>query len=225
MGSLLLAQPEFPELRVSTVLQHGEWLASPIVAVGEITNIASYGEQAVANLPYPMSPDVHWLYWCEGDFSAVAVVKGALPDGKRKYLWASGLPGWRLWDDNPDLIFHREKMRVWFVREDGGYLRPTFDMGTAAGRFFGLFARWEDLPDLPARQRLGTLLLTPSANSDSLDDYAKYIWGVGDIACDLLGKSDCALQIKGLAGLGNPALRDAACNFLKGQLNDTCSSN
>jgi len=77
---------------------------------------------------------------------------------------------------------------------------------------------------LRARRRLGALLLTPAANSDSLDDYSRYLWDVGDIACELLGKAECIRRIRGLEGLGNPKLRESACGFLKGQLEVDCLS-
>ena len=102
------------------------------------------------------------------------------------------------------------------------FLRPTFDYGTY--HFLGIFTPWSERPPLPARERMGALLLTPSANSDSLDDYARYLWNIGDIACELLGKPECAKRISRLQRLGNPALRESACGFLKGQLGVDCQS-
>ncbi len=83
---LVRAQPTFPEFRVANKVLGGMWISSPIVAVGELSNVTTYGEQAVVNLPSPMSPDTHRLYWCEGDFNAIAIVKGALPETAKKYL-------------------------------------------------------------------------------------------------------------------------------------------
>jgi hypothetical protein len=79
----------------------GDWLASPIVAVGEVTNIASYGEQVVERLPPPTSPGVHKLYWRLGDFHVIAVVKGDLRTPSRNYLWATTLPHCELWPTDP----------------------------------------------------------------------------------------------------------------------------
>jgi hypothetical protein len=168
-----------------------------------------------------MSPEVHKLYWCQGDFRATAVVRGELGP-RARYLWADSRPGCKLWDDNPSLIFHRFKTKVWFLREEGGFLRPPFDGGT--DKFIGFFSKWDESSRLPARQRLGTLLLTPGANGDSLEEYARYLWDAGDIACELLGKAECVRQIRGLADLGNAELRDNACNFLKGQMEERCLS-
>ena len=87
------AEQEFPQVRVSTNRLEGVWLASPIVAVGEVSDITSYGKQTLEHLPAPTMPDLHDLYWCQGYFNAVAVVKGELKEARRKYLWASTIPG------------------------------------------------------------------------------------------------------------------------------------
>jgi len=196
------------------------WGASPIVAIGEVANISAYGEQDVKDLPWPMSPGVRKLYWCVGDCWAAAVVKGKMRAASRTYLWASAQPGCNLWPDDPHLVYHRQKTRAWFLREEGEFLRPTFDGGTS--KFIGLFTKWEDGPRLPARQRLGVLLLTPAANSDTLEDFAHYLWNVGDIACELLGKAECVRQIRNLASPGSATLRTEACRYLEGQQNTRC---
>ena len=124
------AEQEFPPVRVSTTQLEGVWLASPIVAVGDVSDITSYGHQTVDHLPAPTMPDVHDLYWCQGYFNVVAVVKGELKHTRRKYLWASTIPGCKLVDNDPKLVYHRLKTKYWFLREEGQFLRPTFDYGT-----------------------------------------------------------------------------------------------
>lgn len=168
-----------------------------------------------------MSPEVHRLYWCEGNFHVIAVIKGEIRGQNRRYLWGSGMPGCKLTYGSVE-GFQRLKTQVWFLREEGDFLRPTFDGGTRG--FIGLYARWDQLSNLTPRQRLGTLLLTPEANSDTLDDYARYLSSVGDIACELLGKSECVQRLRSLAALGNPALREAACGYLAGQQQEPCSA-
>ena len=198
----------------------GGWIESPIVAIGTIDHISSYGEQYVDHLPWPVTASVHKLYWCQGDFRLTAVVKGQLRSPPKKYLWASTIPGCELWSNDPRLRSSREQTRAWFLREEGGLLRPTFDNGTY--RYVGLLAKWDDGPDLPARERLGLLLLRPDANGDTPEDFAKYLWDVGDIACELLGKPECADRIRAITLLGSPSLTEAACNFLSGQLGAGC---
>lgn len=211
----------FPAWRGSNTQLYGDWIASPIVAVGDVVNIEPYGEQAVSQLPWPMSPEVRDLFWCQGDFRVTAVVKGQLPARPKKYLWASSQPGCKLWYGS-ERAFQRLTTRAWFLREEGDFLRPPFDGGSHL--FVGLWANWNDGPSLPARQHLGTLLLTPAFNGDTLGDYADYLWHVGDIACELLGKEECIPRIRDLAHMGNPALHEAACGFLHGQLGADCNS-
>lgn len=215
------AQLHFPDWRGSPVLLPTVWAKSTIAAVGEVISIAPYGEQAVSGLPIRGGEGIRRLYWCHGEFRATAIVKGTLPDPVEKYLWADTRPGCRLWDDDPALVFSRFKTRVWLLREEAGYLRPTFDGG--AQKFIGLFPSWDDLPSVPPKQRLGIFLLTPLANSDNSDDYATYLWNVGDVACDLLGNTECVEQFQQLASQPNGSLRTSACNFLSGQLGKQCS--
>jgi hypothetical protein len=220
---LVRAQPAFPEFRVANKVLGGMWISSPIVAVGELSNVTTYGEQTVANLASPMSPDTRRLYWCQGDFNAIAFVKGALPTTAKKYLWASVWPECKTpYDNDPRMIFNRDKTHIWFLREEGEFIRPTFDVGVQAGRSFGILPKWEDLPSLPPRERLGTALLTPSANGDTLEEYVGYFGDVFDLACDLLGKEECTRQIRALAELGNPQLREDACGLLEAVLKQTC---
>jgi hypothetical protein len=187
-----------------------------------VSNVSSYGDQTVDHLQGPVSPDLHKLYWCVGDFRVTDVVKGELRARTKKYLWASVFPGCKLWlwPDNPQAVDRRFQTRVWLLREEGDFLRPTFDAGIH--RYIGLFPKWEDGPPLEAHKRLGILLLTPTANSDSLEDYAGYLPLVIDIACELLGRSDCIRRIQALGNLGSPRLREVACGFMKDQFGQPC---
>jgi hypothetical protein len=214
-------QHTYPKWRGSNLVLYGEWAASPIVAVGEVVNISSYGEQSVDRIPLPMAPWVQKLYWCQGDFRVDAVIKGVLNVPVKRYLWASGLPGCKLWPEDPDLVFARFQTRAWFLREEGEFLRPLFDGGTHW--YIGLFTKWENTKPPTARQKLGALLFTPSANSDNLEDYARYLWDVARIACDLLGKEECISQILSLADLGNAELHNQACAYLKDVLSKDCT--
>jgi len=134
-------------------------------------------------------------------------------------VWASVNPGCKLFDGDPR-DYSKRVTRVWFLREEGEFLPPTFDGGTAY--FYGLFTKWNDGRALAPRQRLGVLLLTPQANSNSLAAFAGDIWGIADVACSLLAKAECIQRIRALAGLGDSDLRIAACEYLKAQQHDTC---
>jgi hypothetical protein len=216
---------KFPEWRGVTPYRfpYGAWEASRLVAVGEMRNMRGYGEQVADRFPAAMSPLVHRLYWCTAEFDVAAIVKGERPSPAKKYLWASVSPDCNLWlwPDNPHAVDRRFQTRVWFVREDGEFLRPPVDSGMVP--YIGFFTKWENVRSTTeARRELGTLLLTPSANSDNLDDYADYLGNVIDIACDLLLKTDCALQLRRLADMGSPKLRENACGFLKGEFAEDC---
>jgi len=211
-------QAGFPEWRGSNLRLYGLWEATPIIAVGNVKNVTEFGQQMVDHLPSPVSQDLHKLYWCQGDFDSIATIKGTL-NAKKKYVWASVNPGCKLfYGDVAD--YSKRVTRVWFLREEGQFLRPTFDGGTAY--FYGLFTKWDDAPALAPRQRLGVLLLTPQANSDSLASFADDIWGIADVACSLLAKAECVQRIRALARLGDPSLRVAACEYLKAQQKESC---
>ena len=214
------SEAKLPSPRVSNILQFGEWQASPIVAVGEISNVKKYGEQTVDHLPPPTSVSIHKLYWCLGDFHVVAVVKGEIRVPSREYIWATTFRDCNLWPPNSQSADSRAETRAWFLREENGVLRPTFDYGTH--KFLGLLTKWEDGPPLPAPERLGVMLLTPSANSETLEDFSKYLWDIGGIACEFLGKAECARRVGDLLSLHSTSLADAACHFLKDELQVDC---
>jgi hypothetical protein len=213
------AQQWFPQPRGSTVRLPTDWRDATIVAVGEVVHARTYGTQTYSHLPLPAHPWEHELHWCVGVFRAKAVVKGSLDGAPQRYLYVS-------WPDcdiingaSPDWG-SEAKTRVFFLRVEGEFLRPVFDYGTH--KYLGLLTSWDQDHRLPPQQRLGALLLTPHANTGTLKAYADYLWDVGDIACDLLGKADCARRIRRLAKLGNPLLRQNACGFLQGQLHEGC---
>ena len=200
------------------MLLPGLWERSPIIAVGDLADISELGVQTVDRLPSPIAQSVHTLYWCQASFRAVATVKGRLPNAS-KYVWASIQPGCTL--SYGDQKSYQERVtRVWFLREEQGLLRPTYDGGAA--HFYGIYAKWSNDPRPSPQQKLGGLLLTPTAVARSLDEFAKSIWDNADVACSLLGKADCIGRIKALATLGDPALRHAACEYLRAQQGETC---
>jgi hypothetical protein len=213
------AQQRFPQPRGSNVGLPTDWQDATIVAVGEVVHVRSYGTQTVSDLPYPAPPWVHELFWCVGDFHAKAVVKGSLDAAPQRYLYVSS-PDCAMTNATQPDWGDEAKTRVFFLRVEGKFLRPVFDYGTH--KYLGLLTGWDQGPHLPPRQRLGALLLTPHANTGTLKAYARYLWDVGDIACDLLGKADCARRIRQLAKLGDPLLRQNACGFLEGQLHEGC---
>jgi hypothetical protein len=197
------------------VLLPGLWLASPIVAVGELKDVSPMGVQAPVRLPYPVIQDLHTLYWCEAKLSVTGVVKGALPTGLRRYVWGAVNPGCRT-----SYSADRERLRtkIWFLREEGGLIRPTFDGGTML--FYGLDADWVE-SNRPAAERLADLLLTPSAH-ETPAEFARGLVDAADLACILVGKAECARRIGALSELHDPDLSATVCAYLRAQLEEPC---
>jgi hypothetical protein len=111
LASLSLdGQVRLPAPRVGTGGLLGNWLASPIVAIGEVENSVPYSHQRLKELPKPTSPEAHDLYWCMGDFHLTAILKGSPQALPRKYLWATTIPGCRLITSDPNLISARQKL-------------------------------------------------------------------------------------------------------------------
>jgi hypothetical protein len=219
--SSCFAQRQFPEWKVSPVGLSGVWQMAPLIVVGEVANVASVGSQKVSNPPWPASPDLRRIYWCEADFQSYSVLRGHLPPSGEKLLWGASTPGCSFkyltdgqpWGDEP-------VTRVWFLREEGRYLRPVVDAG---GLFFCTFhAKRQDGPHSEAQ--FGELLLTPSANSRSLSQFAvEGFYSAASVACLILGQPLCTERLKSLAGLGDPKLSQAACSFLSSQFDEPCS--
>jgi hypothetical protein len=192
----------------------GVWNATPIAVVGDVVNITEMGDQDMAGVKLaPTVQPFKTLHWCQAEFLVTAVVKGKLQATRRKLVWGQVPTGCRVdWGAPPEP--GRPVWRVWFLRDEGPYLRPTFD---GSGFFFERYGKWTDGPNLPPPEKLGTMLLTPSAMVESQNEYGDLIWAVGDIACELLGKQECVRRIRGLAATTDPKLHSNACDYLRAQ--------
>jgi hypothetical protein len=207
------------------MLNGDAWSKSPIVIIAKASNVRAYGEEVSAHFPSPTPRGLRRLYWCTADLRVLATVKGDFKKTNSQYIWASLAPGCNLWlwPDNPRAVDRRFRTWVWFVREEGQVLRPTFDTGMPP--YMGLFTDWDDVTSVvDARRRLGELLFTPLANGDSLGDFAEYLPVVFDMACELLGKVDCALQLKAISYTSDIRLREVSCGFLKGEFGQPCGT-
>ena len=208
---------KFPAWRSSTKSLYDLWQNSPVIAIGNVENVSEIGVETVASLP--VRQDLHQLYWCQGDFHVVEVIRGGsaatLP---AKFLWGSVNPGCRLFYGSAT-SYLKFPTRVWFLRVDGPVLRPESD-GSAFS--YGLLTKWKVEYGKPATVKLGTLLLTPEANVEELSDYADLLWDVADFACTLLTKQICVDRINELAQLGDPKLREYACQYLKIEQKEIC---
>jgi hypothetical protein len=204
----------FPEWRVAPLTMLGVWEASPAVVVGEVRNRRAVGRQEIQNPPWPVASTINRIYWCEAEFSAFAAIKGKLPSRKR-YFWGSVREGCKM-DDLPP-----NSSRVWFIREEGDFIRPVVDGG---GRLYLTFsANWDsNLAENP-QIRFASLLLTPSAMSATLSEFAQGFDDPASTACFIIGRQQCTERIRSLSNLGDAALQRAACEFLHSQFQEDCN--
>lgn len=206
-------QRQFPIWNSSTIVLPFLAEKASIIAVGDLENVREYGIQEARNLH--TQQDLHTLYWCEADFRLKVLITGALPH--KKYLWGSVSPGCRLYYGD-QRSYEDRATRLWFMREDGEFLRPVSDGSRA---FYGFYAEWPEGSGDP-RRKLGNLILTPDANAKSLQEYSDGFWELADFACDLLWKTDCVKEIDALAWLGNVHLRETVCAYLKAEQGEIC---
>jgi hypothetical protein len=207
------AQEVFPAWKVTPLTMLGLWEETPLVVIGELTNIHQMGVQPITDPPLPVSSTIDRVYWCRGDFIPMRAIKGQLPS-KAKYIWGSIRPGCQL-DDLPP-----GRERVWFVREEPPFLRPTVDGG---GRMYmTLSNRWPERSFLNPEVQFGSLLLTPLAMNSSLSEYANGFGDLASLACFIVGREPCIERIKALSLLGNGDLRLEACSFLRSQYKVQC---
>jgi hypothetical protein len=110
---------------------------------------------------------------------------------------------------------------VWFIREEERYLRPAVDAGGIY--YLSFHTTWDNNSQVDPEKRIGRLLLTPSANSKTLHDFAQGFFHEAMNACIILGTSECTKIINALAQRKDPDLREAACKFLKSQFQQNCT--
>lgn len=214
------AQKRFPEWKVSPIGLEGSWEMAPIVVVADVRNVAPIGVQKIKNPPWPVASTIDRVYWCQGDFVTYAVVKGRRPASGKKFVWGSVHPGCELNLAEPPRD-GRPFTDVWFIREEGNYLRPVVDGG---GYYcYTFYTNWDDGSSVAPQTRFARLLLTPSADGASVQDYARRFFTPASTACFILGREPCIEQIRALAALGDPDLRQAACEFLRSQFQEKCA--
>jgi hypothetical protein len=192
------------------------------VVVAELDNVEAVGSQKIANPPWPAPPKPIRIYWCEGDFKIHSVVKGEIPRTAKKFLWGGTRPGCDLTEHGKGATGSRGPItRVWFVREEGNYIRPLVD---AFGVYFlAVKGEWPDGTREEAQKKLGRALLTPDALGMGLGIYSFHFSELASTACFILGRDECIERVQGLANLGNRALRKEACDYLSTQFKEKCA--
>jgi hypothetical protein len=110
--------------------------------------------------------------------------------------------------------------RVWFIREEGKYVRPVVD---GFGIYFvNFYVPWDESPARDPQEQFGDLLLSPAARGATLAEFADGFFTPAATACFVLGRAPCIERIRSLAKLGEPELQRAACDFLKSEFQVGC---
>ncbi len=209
----------FPEWTVRPLPMDGVWEHAEDVLVGDVRNIRLAGTQKVKHPLRPAPNPVDRIYWCEADFIARSSIKGRVPPPGTKFLWGSPRPGCQL-SFYEQLRWPASVTRVWFCREEQGYLRPVADAGSLM--FVSFKADWDSSPEQDPQTRFATLLLTPSAESTNRETFKQTFFASASTACLILGRAQCVNKIRTVAELHDPALTSTACDFLRTQFREKC---
>jgi hypothetical protein len=214
------APKQFPKVHLHPLTLLGVWESAPTVLVGEMRNVQPAGTQKVKNLPWPAPHTVNLIYWCKAQLSVYTVLKGHVPASGKEFLWGTAKPGCDLYSDE-EMADNRPVTRVWFVREEGNYIRPVVD---GFGIYYiNFYAKWDNASKLDPQTQFGELLLTPSARSATLREFAQGFFNPASTACSILGRERCIERIRSLAALGEPELQRTACDFLKSEFRAACT--
>jgi hypothetical protein len=218
--SALSAQHVFPDWTAEPLGLSGVWERASFVVVGQLRQIRPVGSVRPGKLPRIASPTIRRIYWCEGEFSSQQVIRGKLTLGVKRFLWGAIKPGCQL-DQEASVSANESLTQVWFVREEGSYLRPVVDAG---GPFFFTFhEKWTpQTAGADPERHFGQLLLSPRATGLTPEEYAQSFFKPAGLACWILGNADCMQRIRSLAAIDNRALHDAACKFLDYQFGEKC---
>jgi hypothetical protein len=220
MGTIGRAQEKFPTFKASPLLLLSVWEKADAAVVGDLRNIRPMGIQRIKRLPWPQTPRVFSVYWCEADFIVYSTVKGKPPAAGKKFVWGSGLSGCKVPMRNRQADAETVT-RVWFIREEERYVRPVVDY---PARFFTvIYTAWADAASAAPQIRFAQLILTPNANTGTLREFASDTFpDPAFLACWILGKEECISRMRGLAALGDSELRHRACEYLESQFRETC---
>jgi len=210
---------QFPRWTVAHAGLSGVWEGAAIIATGRLDDVHPIGAAPPGKLPPMASPTIKRIYWCEGRFTAHEAIRGKMPPPGAPYRWGTIRPGCALDREKP--TFPGDPLTVvWFIREEGAYLRPVVDGGGPF--FFTIHRKWAP-EGLSPERHFGQLLLSPDATGMTQEEYAGAFIKPASLACYILGRPECITRIRALAANGNQSLRDAACTFLKRQFDQACA--
>jgi hypothetical protein len=191
------AQQSLPDFRVAPwMVAEGSWTRAESVVVGDISNIKLMAYQQVASLPAPLPASVHEIRWCEADFHAVAMIKGKMPDPLKKYVWATIQQDCRLGGVFGYTGSEPPVTRVWFLREEDEYLRPSVDAG---GVYYASFhVDWRNVPASEAAGTFARLLVDPAALGFASEQQDR-LFEMIEVSRAILGQEKFVAQLKAVA--------------------------
>ncbi len=213
---------QFPKVRVAPMGLEGGWEAASGVVVAEIRNVKSVGSTEADELPWPLPRGIRQIYWCAADIEVSAVIKGRKPAQNKPYLWGTVRPGRPGCEDPADRgkRYLGPTMTVWFIREEGQYIRPVVDI--AGYRNFEVAGTWNSHSTVDPKIQFAELLLSPGIVPDNIDVFALTFPNFAYLACELLGRQRCIQRLNELSALNSRELRRKACDLLESQFEQEC---
>jgi hypothetical protein len=188
----------------------GSWERAQDVVVGDVDNITALGSQhPVPQTEWGIFNQAKELYWCRADFHATAVIKGSLPAAGKRFLWADASPGCELTPHAYGYMGAEPPVtRIWFIREEGDYLRPAVDAGGVY--FVSVHGKWSDPPKGEAARLFALLMLNEPAMGGVLSPDNLTLFTL------VLGVDEAGQRLSALAaGTRDDQLRKWVCNYLR----------
>jgi hypothetical protein len=188
----------------------GTWERADDVVVGDVSNVQALGSQKISDPPWPVAPAINEIFWCQADFHSDSVVKGKIPTPGKKLIWAAIRSGC----DIARFHFGYEETsppvtRVWFVREEGEYIRPVVDAG---GVLFASFhARFTAAGRPEDLKRFAYLFLNPEAHGMSFE-----------LPRLILGDTECVEALRALSAYPDVRLHESVCTYLNSNFQQSC---
>lgn len=228
LGALLTITPRdcysqpFPRWRMARIGPTEQWNRAENVLVGKVANVIPVGREEIVDPPPPLPATIHEIYWCQAEFTSLAAVKGHLPAVPKKLLWAVIRP-----ECGVDVAAEPEyanssdppMTRVWFLREEGEYLRPVVDGGVFS---ISLRWKWTDVRAVDVPRLFAMLLIDARARGLSAKQYSMALPDAAEIARSILGDAEVAALLKAGAGVVTSDLREVMCQYLEHQSIGSC---
>ena len=191
------------------------WSESTVVAAGQLTSVRRIGRPI--GLVEPANNAPFTLYPCEGQFLPSAFLKGGIDSTIPKILLFSWFPKCSFgvgkdFDINP-------VERIWFLRQEGEWLRPIIDNDSA---FFDLFEPFEASASVAETQaRFARALLSPKIVAQDQAAFFRRLPEFYELSCQISGSDTCFANLRHMQQEAQPPLRAEICRWLASEY-DQC---